>query len=178
MTGGVPEDRLRQLLTDHVDAIARYFRRRVAADAVDEPVADVFTIAWRRIDDVPRGDGELAWLIGVARNVLAHHRRSTGRRTRLRTRMASSPPSDDGPGDPADEVAATDLVSRAAARLSPAELELLTLLSWEQLSPAELAVALDCSVNAVHIRVHRLRTNLRAHLDEVRESPPTTARRR
>ncbi len=161
------DDRLRQLLTAHADSLARYFRRRVERGAVDDLVAEVFGVAWRRLPDIPDGDQTLPWLYGVARNVLAHHQRTTRRRQRLRSKVISTDASLHTVDDPADEVAAKDLVTRAARRLSPAETELLELISWERLTTAELAETLGCSLNAVHIRIHRLRTNLRTYLDDL-----------
>jgi RNA polymerase sigma-70 factor, ECF subfamily len=45
--------------------------------------------------------------------------------------------------------------------LKPAHREALLLVHWEQLSYAEAAQALGCSVNAVGIRVHKARARLR-----------------
>lgn len=71
------------------------YRQRVWAYAVsragrgvaDDAVSETFTVAWRRIKDVP--DDPLPWLLGVARNGLrTHHRggrpaRCAGRDARL-----------------------------------------------------------------------------------------------
>jgi DNA-directed RNA polymerase specialized sigma24 family protein len=40
----------------HYRAIRDFCRRRVPRDVVDDVVAETFLNAWRRIDDVPRGD--------------------------------------------------------------------------------------------------------------------------
>jgi RNA polymerase sigma-70 factor (ECF subfamily) len=47
-------------------ALRNYCRRRVAAEAVDDVVADAFLTAWRCLDQVPRGDAALLWMYGVA----------------------------------------------------------------------------------------------------------------
>ena len=47
-------------------------------DAADV-VAETFTIAWRRAADVPSGDAARLWLYGVARRVIANHRRGVQR---------------------------------------------------------------------------------------------------
>ena len=60
------------------DPLARYLARRAAPDAVEDLFAEVMTVAWRRIGDIPDGT-ELPWLYGVARRVLANHRRASGR---------------------------------------------------------------------------------------------------
>ena len=52
----------------------------------------------------------------------------------------------------------------ALARLRPAEAEVLRLWAWEELAPAQIAVVLGISPNAVSIRLHRAKTVLRAEL--------------
>lgn len=55
-----------------------YARLRVGADAAEDVVAETFAVAWRRWDQVPV-DEPRAWLLAVARRVIANHHR-TGRR--------------------------------------------------------------------------------------------------
>jgi RNA polymerase sigma factor (sigma-70 family) len=57
-----------------------------------------------------------------------------------------------------------DRLAAAIARLRPAEREALTLVLWDELSHAEAAEVLGCSVNAVAIRVHRAKARLRGAL--------------
>jgi RNA polymerase sigma-70 factor (ECF subfamily) len=52
-------------------------------------------------------------------------------------------------------------VLAAVGELRPAHREALLLVHWEQLTYAEAAEALGCSVNAVGIRVHKARARLR-----------------
>src|SRR5947208_16956047 len=52
----------------HLGAITAYARRRGSRDA-DGIAAEVMTIAWRRLADVPEDD-PLPWLYGTARNLL------------------------------------------------------------------------------------------------------------
>jgi RNA polymerase sigma-70 factor, ECF subfamily len=48
----------------HTGAERGFVHRRVSATAGNEAVADVFAIAWRRIDEAPSDD--LSWLLGIA----------------------------------------------------------------------------------------------------------------
>ena len=57
----------------HLGAVAAYARRRGHADA-DAAAAEVMTIAWRRLADVPRDDPR-PWLFATARNVVLVDRR-------------------------------------------------------------------------------------------------------
>ena len=52
----------------------------------------------------------------------------------------------------------------ALGRLRPADAEVLRLWAWEDLGPAEIAEALQISVNAANLRLHRARQRLREHL--------------
>ncbi len=145
------------------DPLARYLARRAAPDAVEDLFAEVMTVAWRRIDDVP-ADGELPWLYGVARRVLANHRRANGRFGRLLERIALVHPGAD-PGRPSWTGGDTDLEA-ALARLTTGDAELLRLWAWEELTPAEIAAVLGVTPNAASIRLHRAKGRLRAALDD------------
>src|SRR5205085_3126167 len=87
-------------------------RRTQHADALDV-VSETFTVAWRRLAQLPEGDEARLWLYGTARRVLANHQRSLRRRARLGGRLhdeASSAPS-------ASSAEPTGAVAAAFARL-------------------------------------------------------------
>jgi RNA polymerase sigma-70 factor (ECF subfamily) len=65
-------------------------------------------------------------------------------------------------GDPGE----TDVVARAFERLRPEERELLALVAWEGLTPAEASQVLGCSSNAARIRLYRARRKLARELEE------------
>ena len=149
----VPGDRLEELFEAHHRALLAYAARRspTLADAEDI-VAEVFLVAWRRLEDVPPGDEALPWLYAVARKTVGNQRRGFLRRGRLQDKLeqtaerpASAPPT------------ATEPALEALARLSAGDQELLRLVAWEELSHAEIATILGISVNAVAIRLHRAR---------------------
>jgi RNA polymerase sigma factor (sigma-70 family) len=139
--------------------LAYALRREPNQSAAEDVVAETFLVAWRRIGDVPGGDAALPWLFGVARRVLANARRTDARRDRLLARLRQGPmvelteAVDDTPL--ASDVQAQIL--GALGRLRPGDAELLQLAVWEQLSHAQMSVVLECSVNAVGIRLHRAR---------------------
>lgn len=143
----------------HLPAVSGYLFRRVERQHVEDLAADVFAIAWRKRASVAEGE-ELPWLYRIAANVVSNHRRrqATGGALVAALRPADSSPS-------AEDIVVADASLAAAWRqLRPAERELLTLALVEDLSPAELAVALGASVNAVSIRLHRARGRLAALL--------------
>jgi RNA polymerase sigma-70 factor (ECF subfamily) len=134
-------------------------RTRSAADAEDI-VAETFTVAWRRIADVP--PDPLPWLYGVARRLIANQRRGAGRRLLLHLKLWSEPRGGAGQlrmeGGPATE---------ALGRLSDTDQELLRLVAWESLDHAGIGQVLGISVNAVAIRLHRARARFAQELEKI-----------
>jgi RNA polymerase sigma factor (sigma-70 family) len=162
------ERRFRQLYEEHYRSIQAYAVRRVDAPAdVADVVAEVFTIAWRRLDDVPPPPAERVWLYGTARRALASHYRGARRRNQLISRIESSY-AEPIPGSPDDRLVG------AMRQLPEGDRETLMLIYWEQLSHAEAAQVLGCSPNAVAIRAHRAKERLRAVLTgaDPKESGP------
>jgi RNA polymerase sigma-70 factor (ECF subfamily) len=137
------------------EAVLGYLVRRTANrhDAADL-LADTFLVAWRRLEDVPPGDQTRPWLYGVARRVLANHLRGEGRRHALADRLRQ-------------ELTELDEVDRSLPDNSPAAVafralpeqdrELLSLVAWEDLDTAQIAITLGITRNAVRIRLHRAR---------------------
>jgi RNA polymerase sigma factor (sigma-70 family) len=152
------------LFDTHRRTVLAYALRRVddPADAADA-VAETFLIAWRRLGDVPPGPEARGWLLGVARRVLANQRRGARRRDGLAERLASELTAQLATLDPPSDI---DLaVRRALARLSHDEREVLLLVAWEGLTPAEIAAAMGIRAVTVRSRLHRARRRLRAELD-------------
>ena len=147
-------------------ALLGYALRRSTSreDALDV-VAETFAIAWRRRSDLPADPDEVRpWLFGIARRCLANSLRSASRAGRLGERLASSMAGADVP-DPAavhENRMERRLVGEALELLSADDQELVTLIAWEGLSPAQAATALGLSPGAARVRLHRARTRLRA----------------
>jgi RNA polymerase sigma factor (sigma-70 family) len=162
MDRGESQQRFEAIYLAHYPAVLSYVRRRTASsDDAADAIAETFTTAWRRMDAIPAGDEARLWLYGVARRVLANHRRGESRRTalaeRLRTELATWTESVvDGDHD---------AVRAAFGRLSDDDRELLSLVGWEGLSTAEIATVLGCSRGAVRLRLHRARKRLAKELD-------------
>ena len=155
------EERFRRLFEAESTSILGYALRRTGnpTDAADV-MSETFTVVWRRLDDVPHGDRTRPYLYGIARGVLANHRRSLRRRDRLVARLGShiEEKYEDRDGTDPELTAALD-------RLGPLDREVLRLTAWEGLSPAELAVALDVPPATARSQLHRARERLRTELD-------------
>ena len=140
--------------------VLAYALRRVPdAEAARDVVSETFAVVWRRINDVPEGRGELAWIFGVARRVVANNRRSGARFARLQDRLAAVRPELTGEPVDRDQSLAPEALA-ALARLPARQQEVLRLAAWEELSLEEMAAVLHCSPNAAAVRLHRARRAL------------------
>lgn len=145
----------------HYGRVLSYARRRSPAHA-DDVVAETFLIAWRRLESVPRD--ELPWLLAVARRVLANQRRRDATQERVAFRVAAEPVSDAVP-----EATADPELRHALSQLGERDRELLRLIAWDGLTPAQAARVLGCSAVTARVRLHRARRRLEGLI-----RPPTT----
>ena len=138
--------------------VRRYLARRTDPATAEDVLAETLLVCWRRIDDLP--DPPTPWAYAVARNCLANAERSARRRGRLFARLSVvDPPRPVEAAEPTDPT-----LFQALSQLRPADAEVLRLWAWEDLGPAEIAEALNISVNAANLRLHRARQRLRDHL--------------
>lgn len=150
----------RRLFDAHHAKVLAYCARRVGRDDCSDLAAEVFAVAWRRIDAIPQ-HRELAWLYGVAHNVVSHHRRSQGRQKRLTEKIFGQPaPVVSGPDAQIVQRVEYDLVTEAASRLRPKDREVLRLAVWEELGYDQIAQILGCSESTVRQRFHRAKRSL------------------
>jgi RNA polymerase sigma-70 factor (ECF subfamily) len=158
------------LFKENVTGIASYcgWRSRSTGDEQDA-VAEVFLIAWRRLDDVPKGDGARPWLYATARRVMANQARANARRARLGEKLSYQPVAEDGSGPHADD-SLTERVYDALGVLGPRDREVLLLAEWEGLNPAEIAKVLRCPAVTARGRLHRARRRFREAFDELRSA--------
>ncbi|GAA1012760.1 DNA-directed RNA polymerase sigma-70 factor [Acrocarpospora pleiomorpha] len=154
--------RFEELYLAHYPDLLAYVRRRTdSPDDAADAIAETFTTAWRRIDELPAGPQARLWLYGVARRVLANQRRGESRRSALALRLREELTV----WDEGTPITDQDTVRAAFGRLSPDDRELLSLVSWEGLTAPEIATVFGCSHGAVRIRLHRARKRLARELD-------------
>ena len=151
-----------EVVRRHEVAVHGYLARRAGRQAADDLLGEVWVRAFGgRAGFDPAHPDARPWLYGIARNVLRAHWRA-GR-----------------PADQAGVVEAVDpwddvidrLDSGAAARtremvgavraLPPEEREVLLLVAWEQLTPAQAALVLGIPQGTARSRLHRARAALR-----------------
>jgi len=157
------EHRFARLYREHAREILGYALRRSPdpEDAADV-VAETFLVAWRRLADVPAGEEGRLWLFGTARLVLANQHRGERRRSRLTEELRAELRSK----LPAETREDRSGVLKALAALGEDDRELLMLVGWEELTPAQTARVLGITSLAVRSRLHRARRRLRERLAE------------
>lgn len=166
-----PETRFRAVFDVAYGPLCRYARHRgLDGPDAEDLVAQVLEVAWRRIDEVP-ADNALPWLYAVAHNIWRNQARRDRRRADLLARFRASFPSQAvaDPASPFDSGA----LRAALGCLSEADQEVLRLVAWDGLAPAELATVLGCSPVAARTRLHRARARLARHLgvDQQQRAP-------
>ena len=167
---GDRQRRFEAVYREHHGPILGYVLRRTDnPDDAADVLGEVFLTAWRRLDDLPPDIEARLWLYGVARRVLANHRRGQRRRTALTERLRADLAGGYRPPEFRGELGQ---IAAAFRRLPDAERELLSLAAWEGLDNGQIATVLGCSRNAVRIRLFRARRRLTAELASVPGSRP------
>ncbi|WP_327586808.1 sigma-70 family RNA polymerase sigma factor [Nonomuraea sp. NBC_00507] len=172
---GLPErtQRFARLYEQTYAALLRFVERRVHPSHAEDVVADVFLVAWRRLDDLPlAADEARAWLFGVAHRTLRNGLRADQRRQALTVRIADDRLNGAAAAglDPELVAGRLDLV-QAWRRLSPRHQETLALAVWDGLTAPQAARVLGISPVAFRLRLTRARRALRHHADA---APATT----
>ncbi len=158
--------RFGRIFGEYYESVSRYCHRRLSPDDANDATAEVFVVAWRKIEEVPQGDDALPWLYGVARNEVSRSRRSIRRRDALQTKLGGQARHP----DPSPEVvvvrkAEQERLVAALGRLKPKDQEVLRLRAYEHLTLSEVAIVLGCSVPAAKQRSARAIKRLRRAAD-------------
>lgn len=149
----------------HAAAVFRFLARRVGPAPAEDLLGQVFEAAVAaRVRVRPHESGSaLPWLYGIATNVVRSH---------LRRRRGTTVLADVDVVDWDAVDARLDATSRRAdlrialAALSDTDRELLLLVAWDGLSPAEAGQVLGFSGVASRSRLHRARARAQAALNQ------------
>lgn len=143
--------------------LAYVLRRTEGREVAEEIVSETFLIAWRRLEALPLEP--LPWLLGTARKVVGHRRRSERRRAAHLTVSSLEGVEVADPETPvAERLARRESLAVAFAALPDRDREILALVAWEGLAPREGAQVLGCSAATFSLRLHRARRRLSKEL--------------
>jgi RNA polymerase sigma factor (sigma-70 family) len=149
--------------------VYRYLSRRVGTAIADDLAAETFTRAFERRSSYDTAvERALPWLLGIAINLLAHHRRSEARQ--LRALAAMREPDAERFTDAAtgriDAASARGRLVAALEQLDDYDREALLLYAWAELKYEEIAGVLGIPVGTVRSRLSRARRKLRQSLEQ------------
>jgi RNA polymerase sigma-70 factor (ECF subfamily) len=153
------------LFERHGQAIYNHCFRQTANWAVAEDLASiVFLEAWRHRNQELQPGKVLAWLYGIATNVIHNHRRSMRRFEAVLARLAVPEPTEDVTDEILERI--KDERQMAAlmtliARLPRQQRDVIALCDWSGLSYEEASFALGEPVGTVKSRLSRAHDRLR-----------------
>lgn len=167
-------ERFERIYREHFRAVVRFALARIDPDRAKDVAAETFLVAWRRLDDVPAEPR--AWLLGVARKVIAGQFRSETRRGAFVLRLETERGAE---ADFGTDVAEREEALAAFAQLGERDREVLRLVAWDGLEAGEAAEVLGITRLAFSVRLHRARRRLARALDTDADGspdPPKTRR--
>jgi RNA polymerase sigma-70 factor, ECF subfamily len=156
------------------DPIHNYICRWVwSCYEAEELVATVFEAALRGLPryeqrSLPFG----AWLYRIASNKVVDYQRQRIRHPQTTLEDASTVVDHaPGPGEQLDALEEQAALRRALTQLSAADQTVIMLIFFEEVDRRQAAAILECSVDAVYVRLHRALRRLRAVLEQQEEVP-------
>ncbi|MBT2448214.1 RNA polymerase sigma factor [Streptomyces sp. ISL-43] len=166
---------------EHIDAVLGFVTRRVAdPHLAADLTADIFLAALKDAAGYRPDRGvPIAWLYGIARNVLASHARAGARERGAMERLSGRRLLDDQDVAALEERidaqrAFRELAGRHAALSEPLRAAL-DLVVVDGLTPAEAAQALGVTQATVRVRLHRARRALRTPAAPSEHPAPVSA---
>jgi RNA polymerase sigma-70 factor, ECF subfamily len=157
----------------HYLSVHRYLARRAGTQA-DDLASMTFVVAFERRGRFrPDSSSALPWLLGIATNLMHERHRVERRELGALLLLTSEPPAADRQvvGDDDDH---TDQLMQALAALDSAQLDVLLLYAWEELSYEQIADALSVPLGTVRSRLARARGHLRSRLEQTSMNPDPT----
>lgn len=155
---GARDETWRRLYDRYADSIYRLLLRTgVLRAEAEDLVQEVFVIAHRRVEGGLHVENAAAFLRGVAVKLSSRHHR-WARVRRLKQKLLAPL---EGHAVPADDDVRAKETAELLMRLPPAFREVLVLCELEELSPREVAEALEIPVNTVRSRRRLARERLR-----------------
>jgi RNA polymerase sigma factor (sigma-70 family) len=163
-----PPESFESVFDRHFRDVHGYVARRLGRDVADDVAAETFLTAFRRGDrfDAAKGD-RLAWLYGIATNLIRRHRRTEVRAYRAMARLEPPAPVANHDDRVVTRVSAENLrgpLASALAALSTGDRDVLLLVGLVGLTYDQVAEALGISYGTVCSRLNRARRKVRAAL--------------
>ena len=171
------EARLRSIVENHIDFVARVLRNAGSPSAeIDDDVQRTFIIAARKLEDVRPG-AEKSFILRVALNVAAHARRTLARRREVNAEptleMADAAAS---PEQLADRKQARQMLDRILQGMHADLRTVFVLFEVEEMSMSEIADVLGIAAGTVASRLRRARQDFETIVTRLTRLPRGGAR--
>ena len=155
----------------HGQAVHGYLFRRSSRQSADDLSGEVWLRAFRSRHSYDQGwSNARPWLYGIARNTLRAHWRHTEHHDEPFEWIHDPWPEADDRLDAGQQRSA---LRDALRELSTEDREVLLLVAWERLSPAEVAVSLGIPQGTARWRLHRARSLLKERLEDKTPARPS-----
>ncbi len=170
------ETRFHGLFVETYHAVVRYaYNRGHRGAEAEDLVASTYEIAWRRLAAVPEGEWTVPWLLEVARN-LSRNAVRKAQRERFFIEALNGSLETTGADPVEDGVVAREALLRGLLALKEIDRELILLVAWDGLEPAQAGEVLGLGAGATRSRLHRARHQLAALLgDSATSAAPSRA---
>ena len=125
--------------------------------AIDDAVQDVFLVVHRRLGDFEGRSSVRTWLFGIVVRVTRNHRRSAKRfAAHIEAASHDSPPAP-SPAELVAEKEAIQILEEILDGMDDDKREVFVQVELEQMSVADVALALELNVNTAHARLRAAR---------------------
>ncbi len=153
----------------HAPVLYRYIARRLGNDLAEDLTAQVFVeaLTHQHTFDPAKGS-EVAWLYGIATNLIRRHHRRETRANVAHARLGAHHVAEDPTAPSVARLSAEADWARVAgvlADLSADDRDILLLYAWAELPYDAIAEAVGLPVGTVKSRINRARAKLRHRLD-------------
>ena len=165
-----------RLYDDHVDFLWRSARRLgVGEDAADDVVQQVFVVVHRKLSEFEGRASVKSWLFAILLRVVQDHRRSLRRRS---PHLSSEPmdpdalPAASGASDPYEALSraeASRLINELLECLEEERRVVFVMAELEQMTPAEIAEALEVDAKVVYARLRGARADFEEAASRLRK---------
>jgi RNA polymerase sigma-70 factor (ECF subfamily) len=153
--------RLRRMVDDHIDFVARVLRNAGCPDAeIDDHVQRTFIAAANRVDDVRPG-AEKSFLLQIALHTAAHARRTAARRREVSAEEAPETVFLATPEQLIDQKRTRQMLDGVLDQMDAGLRTIFVLYEVEELSMAEIAGVLGIPAGTVASRLRRARIDFR-----------------
>ncbi|MEK7425624.1 MAG: sigma-70 family RNA polymerase sigma factor [Actinomycetota bacterium] len=156
-----PRAEFTAIYEDHYLAVRQFTAWQCEPSELDDVVADVFLVAWRRFNDLEAAWAR-PWLFGVAKNVLRSRQRSVRRAAAFVNQLVALRPALATNLDAGElSIEDVELIKAGLQALTSDDQEVLILSTWYEMTAPELAIALSITKNNATVRLHRARIRFR-----------------